>query len=102
MDVPDKARPRRIARGAARDGDALKQVADLFFFDVGLDGRVTDVGVRMRQNINGEFAHRLERDGARGDFSAGGFDGDQLHPVKIDIAHGKPRREPKPAEAQEP
>ena len=37
----------------------LQQVVDLLLLDVGLDGRVADVGVRVRQDIDGELARRL-------------------------------------------
>ena len=58
LDIPDEPRAFRIIRGPARGGDALQEVIDLFLFDVGLDFGVTDIGMRMGQDVDCKLSHR--------------------------------------------
>ena len=72
--IPDEACAGRIVGGAPRVRQTLQKIIDLLLLDVGLNGRVPNIGMGVRQHIDRQFLDRFDGDLGRRDRFAGHFD----------------------------
>ena len=92
LDIPDKARARRIIRRALGGGDAIYQILHLLRLDGRLDFRVANVRVRVRQDVNRERPHGFDFNLPLRQNLSAGFNRDRHARVGFDLRHEQFKR----------